>query len=161
VRAVLTVYDIVRNGQPMSLTVTLARFGFPLGLLVLWLTGLCYMGFGAFLVFRRPELIAARTIGYAFLLMGFAITVMWIRGEPDPTWFTRGREVLTVLAAFLGTASSFHAQGAAERRKPLPQVGYLRCMYWVLSSSTADRFSAITWGPCQFHSRRGIAAFLV
>jgi serine phosphatase RsbU (regulator of sigma subunit) len=128
-----TFYDIERGGQPASLPVTLARFGFPLPLLALWLSGLCYIAFGSLLVFRRPDLVAARTLGFMFLLIGFVTAVAWIKREPDPTWFTRSRDVLLVLAGFLGTAAGFHASGVfpVERRKPVFRKWITPALYGV------------------------------
>ncbi|MCC6398546.1 MAG: SpoIIE family protein phosphatase [Bacteroidetes bacterium] len=116
-----TVYEILRNDEPLSLTVTLAQFGFPISLLVIWLSGLLYMAIGSMLLLRRPELVAARTLGLTFLGIGLAIAVIPITREPDPTWFTRARTVLVMLGVFLGYASAFHAHGVfpAERRKPV------------------------------------------
>ncbi len=128
---VATVYDIVRDGKPLSLSVTLARFGFPLALLVFWLTGLCYLAFGSFLLYQRPGLAQARSLGLSFLLMGFVIAVVAITREPDPTWFTRTRDVLITLAAFLGTGFGFHAQGIfpVERRRSVYRRWGLPLMY--------------------------------
>ena len=47
------------------------------------------MLFGVFLIFKRPDLVSARTIGMQFLLIGFVSAILLIRKEPDPTVFVR------------------------------------------------------------------------
>lgn len=95
-------YEGMRGLEPLVLHVTLARFGFPLSQLIFSLTGFAFMVFGLFLIFKRPDLVSARTIGGQFLLLGFAIAVLLIRREPDPTLFVRARSVLIVYALFSG-----------------------------------------------------------
>ncbi len=102
-------YEIVRQGEPLQLSVTLARFGFPFLLLAFFLTGLTYMAVGTFLLLKRPTIPAALSIGYWFLLLGFALSVVTMRREPDPTWFTVVRDVLVVLSGFLGTVLAFQS----------------------------------------------------
>lgn len=113
-------YDIIRQGEPLQLTVTLARFGIPLGLLVFFLAGLVFMFVGSFLLMNRPTAPAALTIGYWFLLIGFVLAVATHRREPDPTWFTSARDVLLLLAAYLGVATGFHSHYLfpVDRRQP-------------------------------------------
>jgi serine phosphatase RsbU (regulator of sigma subunit) len=105
----MVLYEGFRDARPLSLPVMLARFGFPLAQLIFSLVGVAYMVFGIFLISRRPDVVAARTIGVGFLLIGFVLSVLLIRREPDPTAFVVCREILMVIGLFVGTASMIHS----------------------------------------------------
>ena len=104
-----TLYEGFRGTDPIVLQVKLTQFGFPLSLLIFSLTGIAYMLFGAFLINKRPDLVSARTIGWQFLGMGFVISVLLTRREPDPTLFVIGRLLLGTLALYFGTAAGLHS----------------------------------------------------
>lgn len=68
-----TLYDIIRNNERIVLPVTMAKFGITLAIFVMYLAGLIFWGFGAFIGVRRAGLIAGRLLGFAFLCLGFAL----------------------------------------------------------------------------------------
>lgn len=103
-----TLYEGLRGDDPIVLHVMLARFGFSLSLLIFSLSGVAYMLFGTFLLYKRPDLVSARTIGWLFLLIGFVISVLLTRREPDLTPFVMARLVLGTLALYFGTAAGLH-----------------------------------------------------
>ena len=65
------------------------------------------------------------------------MAVAAIRREPDPTWFTRLRDVLTVLAGFIAITTAFHSKGIfpAERRKAACRRWILPMMYGISALS--------------------------
>lgn len=67
-------YEIVRNGQTYKLEIELAKFGISFILLIYFLTGLLFIITGFVIGYLRSEFFAARLIGLAFPLIGFAIT---------------------------------------------------------------------------------------
>lgn len=117
-----TLYEGLRGNDPIVLHVMLARFGFSLSLLIFSLAGLAYMLFGAFLLYKRPELVSARTIGWLFLLIGFVISVLLNRREPDLTLFVMGRLVLGTFALYFGTAAGLHGSAVFPWDRTTPAL---------------------------------------
>jgi serine phosphatase RsbU (regulator of sigma subunit) len=103
------IYDVLRDLTPVPLPVTLARFGFPLSVLILSLSGLLFMGVGAFIVLQRPKLLPARLLGLGYLLIGFAIAVIGNRRESVLTTFVAARWLAMVLSIYFGTAIAWHS----------------------------------------------------
>ncbi len=103
------IYDVLRDLVPIGLPVTLARFGFPLSLLLLSISGLVFMGIGAFIGLKRPDVLAARLLSLGYIALGFLVAILGIRREPDLSVFIAGRWITMVVAAFLGIAFSWHA----------------------------------------------------
>ena len=102
------VYDVLRDLAPMALPVTLARFGFPLSLLILSLSGLAFMGVGAFVGLQRPRLRAAQLISLGGVSLGFALAIIGIRREPDLSVVIVARWIAMVLSLFFGLAFTWH-----------------------------------------------------
>jgi len=124
-------YDVVRDGQSITLHVTLAEFGFALSLLIFCLAGLVYIASGLFIALKRPTIVAALTMGLWFILIGFFISVVAIRAEPDRTLFTVLRDILKVYGAYLGAAFAFHTilLFPWERPKALKEKWLLPLLY--------------------------------
>lgn len=68
---VLINYEILRNNTTLNLNLTLSRVRVPLPLFMIFLSGLLFMGTGLFIGLRRPQFVAARLLGLAFLCIGF------------------------------------------------------------------------------------------
>ncbi len=102
-------YEVLRGKDRLILNVVLAGFGFPLANLIFSLAGLVYIGIGAFIAIRRPELKAARLLGLGFMLTGFVVAVWTIRRDPDPTFFVTLRAAGMAVALFFGIAVSWHS----------------------------------------------------
>ncbi len=115
-----TLYEGLRGNDPLVLHVTLAQFGFSLSLLIFSLAGVAYMLFGTFLLYKRPDLLSARTIGWLFLLLGFVISVLLTRREPDVTVFVLARSILGTFALYFGTAAGLHGSAVFpwDRTRP-------------------------------------------
>lgn len=101
-------YEILRNGQPVTLAVTLARFGIQFSILFFLLSALFYILFGVFITLARPQIKAARLLGLAFLLSGFYIALM-LNQAPLPQWsLTHVRNIALAFCALFGIAVAIH-----------------------------------------------------
>jgi sigma-B regulation protein RsbU (phosphoserine phosphatase) len=102
-------YEIIRGGDRLTLNVVLATFGIPLANLIFTLAGFIYLGIGAFIAVKRPQLKAACLLGLSFMLYGFVIAVWAIRRDPDPTLFVLVRAGGMAVALFFAIAVAWHA----------------------------------------------------
>ncbi|MDZ7292667.1 MAG: SpoIIE family protein phosphatase [candidate division KSB1 bacterium] len=112
------IYEVIRDNRVVTLQVTLARFGVAIPLLIMCLSGLVYIGAGAFMALQRPHLKAARLLGLAFLFMGFylAVTMMQRPEEFNPFTVTRG---ITLSATLLfGIAVWCHSGFYFPKERP-------------------------------------------
>lgn len=66
-------YEVLRENRVLILHVTLARFGFPIFMLLRFLIGLIFICAAIFIAEHRCRLKSARLLGWALLLMGFCI----------------------------------------------------------------------------------------
>lgn len=66
-------YTVLRENKEVSLNVTLAALGFPFSFLAFIAAGVAFVGFGAFVALKRPQLKTARLLGTAFVLLGFPL----------------------------------------------------------------------------------------
>ncbi|HLP16870.1 MAG TPA: SpoIIE family protein phosphatase [Bacteroidota bacterium] len=99
-------YDVFRDNRELTLQVTLAKFGVPMVVIMFFLIGLFYMGTGVFLALRRPQLTAARLLGWAFIAGGsLLMTAAYGRGSEIPI-FRLMRNLLT-LWGFIGSITLF------------------------------------------------------
>ena len=80
-------YDILRDNQIITLDVTLAKFGIPFFLLVIYGAGLVYILVGSFLVYKRADTTAAVLLGMAFFLIGMMLSLLGERGSLSTTPF--------------------------------------------------------------------------
>lgn len=124
-------YEVLRKNQYLTLHVTLAQFGFPVALLVFCLSGMFMFGTGAFIALKRPQIRAARTLGLSLILLGYFLTTLQIRRDPDVNFFLLARNFSVVAALLFGTAMAFWSATLfpLERqdltaRKWIPWVGY-------------------------------------
>lgn len=125
------IYDVLRDLHPLPLPVTLARFGFPLSLLILSLSGLVFMGIGAFISMKQPDAFPARLLGVGYLLLGFAIAILGLRRDPDVTVFVLLRFIVLVLSLYFGIGLLWHASllfpseiKSAQRRRWFINIEY-------------------------------------
>ncbi|HXX65361.1 MAG TPA: PDZ domain-containing protein, partial [Bacteroidota bacterium] len=112
------IYEAIRDNERLTLDVTLASFGFPLGLLILSFSGMFMMGTGAFISLRRPRLRAARAVGLALLLLGYGVTVATIRREPDLTLLLRIRDFLVGFSCLAGAATAAWSRMFFPKERP-------------------------------------------
>jgi len=102
-------YEVLRGSKHLRLDVLLATFGIPLANLIFTLAGWVYIGIGAFIALKRPQLRAACLVGLSFMLYGFVIAVWTIRRDPDPTLFVIVRAAGIAAALFFAIAVNWHA----------------------------------------------------
>jgi phosphoserine phosphatase RsbU/P len=95
-------YDVIRGNELLTLHVTLATFGIPLATLMMCLSGIFMMGTGAFVMLKKPDLRAARTVGLGLLLLGYAIAVQFIRRDVDRNLFIVARDASVGFATIIG-----------------------------------------------------------
>lgn len=117
-------YDVLRDGQPVTLNITLARFGVGIPPLVLFAAGYLLMLFGAWLLWVRPNFIGARLLGLGFLLLGFGVSTVLTRrtgGGPANTLLDLILSPFTVLAA---VAVFTHAAAYFPREWPTLSTGW-------------------------------------
>jgi len=67
-------YEILREGQTYKLNIELAKFGISFSHIIYFLTGLLFIAFGFFIGYFRIDFFIGRLLGFAFLMVGFAIT---------------------------------------------------------------------------------------
>ncbi len=125
------IYDVLRDLVPMPLPVTLARFGFPLSLLLLSISGLVFMGIGSFIGLKRPDMLPARLLSLGYITLGFVIAIVGIRREPDLSIFIAGRWIAMVVSSFLGIAFAWHASlmFPSENKEALRKPWLVRTEY--------------------------------
>jgi serine phosphatase RsbU (regulator of sigma subunit) len=104
-----TLYEVIRGSEKLDLQVVLARFGFPIALLILSLSGFVYLAVGSFIALRKPQLKAAILLGTGFLLIGYFLAIIGIRREADPSFFATMRTLLMTPALFFGIALIWHS----------------------------------------------------
>ncbi|MCB0262032.1 MAG: SpoIIE family protein phosphatase [Calditrichaeota bacterium] len=96
-------YDIIRNNNNLTLSITLASVGIRLAALILILSGLVYILMGIFIAIIRPQFKAARLLGLSFIALGFFLMIIYptisSRFTPYDN-FTFFREVFTLICVF-------------------------------------------------------------
>jgi len=103
-------YDILRENRILRLNVTLAAFGIPISLLIMFLSGLLYMVIGTFLSLKRTGLKAARLTGLSFLALGFFFVVTLLQRDTYIDPFVRIRIITMTCTLFFGMAVTFHSR---------------------------------------------------
>ncbi|MFC2130160.1 SpoIIE family protein phosphatase [Bacteroidota bacterium] len=71
-------YDILRDNNFIECKVEIAKYEISFNYLILFIIGLVYFAFGIFLAESRPNFIAARFLGLAFILIGYYISAFLI-----------------------------------------------------------------------------------
>jgi serine phosphatase RsbU (regulator of sigma subunit) len=113
-----TEYVVLREGKPVTLSVTLVYFGLPLAALTFALAGLAFMAVGVFLGVARPAITAARYQGVALLLIGYALAGGQLGRASDAGVGRLLREVTVTAAFFLGMAIALHASLYFPKARP-------------------------------------------
>jgi serine phosphatase RsbU (regulator of sigma subunit) len=134
-----TEYEILREGEVLAVQVTLASFGVRLTHLFIVLVGISWMAFGVSLVLARPWIRAARYLGFAFLLAGYVISILFIRRDTFGTPFSAVRDAVMVGSLFFGKALFMHASHYFPRERPvlLARPWILPAVYLVAAGATA------------------------
>lgn len=112
------VYEAFRDNENLRLNVTLARFGMPLALLMLSLSGMFMMGLGGFIGLKRPRIRAARVVGLALLLCGFFIATVSIRRDVATDLFVRARDLMVGVSLIGGAAIVMRSIAFFPKERP-------------------------------------------
>lgn len=102
-------YEILRNNRFVELNVELAKFGIPISVLIFCLGGVLWMCTGGFIIISRPNILAARLLGFSFLFVGFFMTVLIVRRDFDATPFIIIRNVIMNGGFVFGVIAMFHS----------------------------------------------------
>ncbi|NUN68495.1 MAG: SpoIIE family protein phosphatase [Bacteroidetes bacterium] len=102
-------YEILRDNRFMVMNIELAKYGVSISALMFTLSGLIWMVIGLSIVVMRPKLLAARLVGFGFLLIGFFIATLVVRRDFFLTPEVILRQLVIGLSYVLGTAFLFHA----------------------------------------------------
>ncbi|NOY05745.1 MAG: SpoIIE family protein phosphatase [Chlorobi bacterium] len=131
-------YEILRNNKRINLHVVLARLGFSIDYLAVFLCGLLYIAVGFFIIVKRPRIRAAFYSGLALLIFGLLINniYMWRIG-PNPV-FGKIKSILLVASVFFGIAVMFHSRlyFPKERRELLRKKWVLVVLYVLALAGT-------------------------
>jgi serine phosphatase RsbU (regulator of sigma subunit) len=156
-------YDVLRNGEPLTLHVTLASFGLQFAFLMFIITGLCFVAAGTFIAEARPGFVAARLLGLFLLALGYFMIIAVInRGVESPllvairTW-SLPISLFGSLALFLHTCHYFPKERPdLLRRKWILIGGYV---FLVVSSFGVRLLPG--WGPTAIIIANGLYVFLI
>jgi len=111
-------YEVIRNNRTLTLQVKLAKFGVPLAQFFFYLSGLVFLGVGAFLTIKQPEIRAIQLVGLALQFIGFFMTVLFNRRGIEPGAFPFVRDLTMVVALFVGIAVWFHSEYYFPKARP-------------------------------------------
>ncbi len=143
-------YEVLRKNQYLTLHVTLAKFGFPLALLVFCLSGMFMFSTGAFIALKRPQIRAARTLGLSLILLGYFLINLQIRRDPDPNFFSQARNVSVIVAFMFGTPMAFWAavlfpleRKDLTARRWIPWVGYAIAVLGLIAAWIFGQFGGL------------------
>lgn len=123
-------YEVLRQGTSVTLPVTLARFGVQLFVLVWFLAGLLWMTFGTWLLWVRSQLVAARLLGLAFLLIGYGVSVIALPQQVRANWGPVLGAIIPANALLIGLAMVGHASVLYPRE--WPRLSKARWFRWTL-----------------------------
>jgi sigma-B regulation protein RsbU (phosphoserine phosphatase) len=131
-------YEVLRANKTLTLNVTLASWGLPISILIVFMSGLLYMTVGVFIAMKRPQLKAARLTGLAFLSLGFVMVVVLLQGNISAEFFVRLRSITLAFSLFIGIALLFHSRHYFPKERP-----ELLARPWILGISYVLAASSI------------------
>ncbi|MCC6164608.1 MAG: SpoIIE family protein phosphatase [Acidobacteria bacterium] len=112
-------YEVLRNGEPLTLEVRLSAFGIGIAALLLAIVGLLYIVGGTLLATYRTHIKAAYYLGLAWMGTGYTIAVALNRPRRTlPTWYLFTSDFLLSCAAGLGVAFWLHSMRYFPRERP-------------------------------------------
>jgi serine phosphatase RsbU (regulator of sigma subunit) len=140
-------YLILRGNREINLHVTLASFGFPFALLTMVVCGLAFMGLGMFLTLSRPQVAAARFVGAAFLVLGFAIGISTTTRGLGSDYLVIVRHSVWVSSVFFGIALLFHGGLYFPKERPeMLERGWIRGTAYALAAVCSVITVITGWG---------------
>jgi serine phosphatase RsbU (regulator of sigma subunit) len=112
------IYDVLRDGEVLSLHVTIAAIGVAFPVLVSTFSGLVFFAIGTFLGLVRPRYIAARLISFAFIAFGYFIIVVSIRRGYILSTFDIVRNITMVAVLYLAIPALIHSGHYFPKERP-------------------------------------------
>ena len=112
------VYEALRDNRMLSLNVTLARFGMPLSMLILSLSGMFMMGVGGFIALKRPRIRAGRVVGLSLLLIGFFFSSAALNRDISTDLFMRVRDLFLGVSIIGGAAIVMRSMALFPKERP-------------------------------------------
>lgn len=115
----MSAYDVLRDGETLTLDVRLKAFGIGIGALLLFVVGVLYILSGTAIATLRTHIKAALYLGLGWMGTGFAIAVILNRPRRTlPTWYVLSSDVALALAATFGIVLWLHALKYFPRERP-------------------------------------------
>jgi serine phosphatase RsbU (regulator of sigma subunit) len=143
----VSAYDVLREGETLTLEVRLKAFGIGTGALLLFAVGFLYIVSGTLIASLRTHIKAALYLGLSWIGTGFAIAVILNRPRRTlPTWYVFSSDVALALAATLGIVLWLHALKYFPRERPglVARRKTLRGAY-ALATLLAAATLVLTW----------------
>ncbi len=137
-------YDVYRDDRPLTLQITLAKFGVAFTVLLVFCVGLCYWGTGIFLALKRPNLIGARLLGWAFIATSCIIMVVTQGRSSDLELIRVFRSVMVMCGVFGGTVLFTHSFFYFPKEHTVLLAGKYHTMVIYLISGTFAVVALIT-----------------
>jgi serine phosphatase RsbU (regulator of sigma subunit) len=141
-------YEVLRNNRFVELHIVLAKFGISVSLLVFIIAGMLWMCIGLFIAVSRPKLLAARLVGFGFIMIGFVLATLLVTARdfvvtPD----VLVRRVLISASYIFGSALLFHSMHyfPIERTDLTGKKWIVRGYY--IASSAAVALNFFTGSP--------------
>ncbi len=125
-------YNLLRSNRVLTIPVTLVNFGVSWSALMFVISGLVYLGIGAFIVLSRPDARAAQLVGLAFMGTGF---FMMAANQRDIAFdmFAKVRNATLVASFCFGIAFWLHSKLHFPQARPelLRRPWLYRILYFV------------------------------
>ena len=114
----VSAYDVLRDGETVTLEVRLSAFGIGISALILFLVGGLYIVSGTLLATLRTHIKAAYYLGLGWMGAGFTIAMLTRPRRTLPTWYVISSDVSLAICATLGVAFWLHSMKYFPRERP-------------------------------------------
>ena len=114
----VSAYDVLRDGETVTLEVRLSAFGIGISPLILFLVGGLYIVSGTLLATFRTHIKAAYYLGLGWMGAGFTIAVLTRPRRTLPTWYALTSDVSLAICATFGVALWLHSMKYFPRERP-------------------------------------------
>ncbi len=111
-------YNLIRNNRVLTIPLTVANFGIGVSVLIIFLTGVLYLGVGAYIVLSRPDLRAAQLVGLAMIAFGFFFMVFTTQRDVVFDLFAKTRNFTLLASLMFGLAFWLHSKCHFPQARP-------------------------------------------
>ena len=142
----VSAYDVLREGETVTLEVRLSAFGIGIAALILFVVGSLYVIAGTLLATVRTHIKAAYYLGLGWMGSGFTIAVLTRPRRTLPTWYVLTSDVLLAICATFGIAFGLHSMKYVPRERPglVARRWAIRGAY-ILALALAATSLTLTW----------------